>query len=67
MYCPKRGCEYREGFFECSDCKKPLVSGKPPEEKIESINFKEVTTNLKQDAPLSCPKKLYQLMDFFRG
>jgi hypothetical protein len=25
MWCPKCGAEYREGFFECSDCKIPLT------------------------------------------
>ena len=25
MICPKCGCEYREGFYKCSDCKVALV------------------------------------------
>ena len=31
MYCPECGVEYREGFTECSDCRVPLVAGKPPD------------------------------------
>ena len=29
MYCPKCGSEFREGFFECSDCLVPLVENLP--------------------------------------
>ena len=29
MYCPKCGCEYRDGFTECSDCHIPLLAGTP--------------------------------------
>ena len=29
MYCPECGVEYRVGFTECSDCRVPLLSGKP--------------------------------------
>lgn len=29
MFCPKCGCEYREGFDQCADCKIPLVSNPP--------------------------------------
>jgi len=29
VYCPKCGCEYREGFTECSDCGVPLSAGTP--------------------------------------
>ncbi len=32
MYCPKCKSEFREGFFECSDCLVPLVDKLPPEE-----------------------------------
>ncbi len=31
MYCPECRVEYRDGFTECSDCRVPLVAGKPPE------------------------------------
>lgn len=29
MYCPKCGCEYRDGFYRCADCNVDLVEGKP--------------------------------------
>ena len=34
MICPNCKCEYKEGFFECADCKLPLVYALP-EEKIQ--------------------------------
>ena len=30
MFCPECRAEYREGFYECSDCQVPLVSELPP-------------------------------------
>lgn len=35
MFCPKCGCEYREGFEQCADCKVPLVE-KPPIPKAQT-------------------------------
>ncbi|MBU1342699.1 MAG: DUF2007 domain-containing protein, partial [Proteobacteria bacterium] len=49
MFCPKCGCEYREGFTECSDCKIPLVVNLPIEKNQENVEFKEVTSTLRQD------------------
>ena len=31
MYCPQCLTEYRDGFFECADCRVPLAPGPPPE------------------------------------
>ena len=48
MYCPKCRTEFREGFFECSDCFIPLVENLPPEEPKsipEYIDFKEIMTS----------------------
>ena len=33
MFCPKCRAEYREGFFECSDCQIPLVDQLPDEQQ----------------------------------
>ena len=41
MFCPKCGCEYREGFDQCSDCKIPLVANPP----IAEIQPKETYTD----------------------
>ncbi|MGA2326756.1 MAG: DUF2007 domain-containing protein [Bryobacteraceae bacterium] len=30
MYCPECLTEYRDGFFECADCRVPLAAGLPP-------------------------------------
>ena len=35
MYCSKCGCEYLDGFTECSDCHIPLLAGNPPEDATE--------------------------------
>jgi len=31
MYCPECLTEYRDGFFECADCRVPLAPGLPPQ------------------------------------
>ncbi len=31
MYCRKCLTEYRDGFFECADCRVPLAPGPPPQ------------------------------------
>ncbi len=35
MFCPECRAEYREGFYECSDCRVPLVDHLPEPEKID--------------------------------
>ena len=37
MYCPKCGCEYREGFDVCADCGEKLVSEEPA--VIKKVNL----------------------------
>jgi hypothetical protein len=32
VYCPKCGCQYRDGFTECSECRVPLLAGTPAED-----------------------------------
>jgi hypothetical protein len=31
VYCPQCGCEYRDGFSECADCRVSLLAGTPPQ------------------------------------
>ena len=45
MYCPKCGAEFREGFFECSDCLVPLVENLPLEDP------KPIVENLPPEEP----------------
>jgi len=42
MFCPKCRAEYREGFFECSDCQIPLVHQLPDEQQGDA-NLELVT------------------------
>ena len=47
MFCPKCKAEYREGYWECADCKTKLVTHLPPEpdQNIEYVDFKEIETS----------------------
>lgn len=36
MFCPKCKCEYREGFYRCSDCKVELVNELPQVEEYKN-------------------------------
>ena len=48
MYCPKCRAEYREGFYECADCRVPLVDQLPPEEPEQIpkyVDLEEVMTS----------------------
>jgi hypothetical protein len=53
MYCPECGAEYREGFFECSDCQVALVSQPleelAPDQPIEPL---ELVTLLEIENPI---------------
>ena len=43
MFCPRCGCEYREGFKECADCRVPLVAEAPsPPPEPEYIEYQPV-------------------------
>ena len=48
MYCPECRTEYREGFFECADCRVALVAVCPPEPTVE---FQELVTVLQNPSP----------------
>lgn len=38
MYCPECQIEFRDGFTECSDCKVPLLPGKPQPSAVSEFD-----------------------------
>ena len=41
MYCPKCGCEYREGFNQCTECDVALVA-EPPAVKSKKMEWPDM-------------------------
>jgi len=55
MFCPKCGAEYRNGFYECSDCQVPLVSESPVEGSTDpgpGANSLELVSLLEIENPI---------------
>jgi hypothetical protein len=52
MYCPECGCDYRDGFTECSDCQVALLAGKPPEANERGEPDLDLVTVLEDNDPL---------------
>jgi hypothetical protein len=72
MFCPKCGCEYREGFTECADCRVPLTDEAPPPEpgpKPEYADFVSVmaTSNLMDIAIIKAILSEEEIPFFFDG
>ena len=61
MFCPDCGTEYREGFYECADCKVPLVWELPPEPE-PTVDTTELVTVLETYDPtlIAVAKSLLQ-------
>lgn len=41
MFCPKCGCEYREGFWRCADCDVALVA-EPPTVEFDRTEWQDM-------------------------
>ncbi|MGB6066146.1 MAG: DUF2007 domain-containing protein [Desulfomonilaceae bacterium] len=50
MFCPRCGCEYREGFYECPDCRVSLVYDPPPQAR-PAVRKRELVTILETSDP----------------
>ncbi len=61
MLCPKCGCEYREGFYECTDCRISLVYDPPPKAG-PAVEKRELVTILETSDPalISVAKSLLE-------
>jgi hypothetical protein len=35
VYCPQCGCDYRDDFSECADCRVPLLAGTAPQKTAD--------------------------------
>ncbi len=65
MFCPECGAEYREGFYECADCKVPLVRELPPEPE-PAVDTTELVTVLETYDPalIAVARSLLQAVGF---
>ncbi len=73
MFCPKCKSEYREGFFECAECRVPLVyeltKDEVTEKHAEQINFVEIlsTRNPAEVAVIKSIFEAEEIMYYFVG
>ena len=54
MFCPECSTEYRQGFFECADCRVALVESLPPEPDHSGQGWEtiEYTTHTASQVPV---------------
>lgn len=69
MFCPICKAEYRDGFFECSDCNVKLIDTLLPEPKPEFVDYKEILATY-NPADIAFLKSLLEsegIQYFFKG